>query len=596
MPRAGRFTTSVLVLGVVLSGPVATSGAGSATGATPPAGPVSHAPITAAQLLNGVRPHGLTANARFARPEVARHAPAFNATLRLAGATMRVHSDARDHRLTNPVSGKDTTFFPDARIRFFTVGTHLVPATQNVIRIGSLPGTRSYWDLIVQPGRVWTERGDHGWHRASFPFALVNSIEGETHTAIALFLYRGEQVSPVRYQVVQQTSPYDVPEYFTAWGTTDASLRPSTGGMAAARRTFVRSQALRWPQRPWTALRGHADRATLDGFRSFDDVVQSAVAIDHTVYRTRCPTAAGPFPYCSDVRYGVWSVTKSAMLNLAMMRLTQTLGPQILHARVARYLPGRQPAGWSDVRVGDLANMASGHGPGGNPTCYLCEYPRWYLARSEAAKTAQALDYPRFAKPGTQYNYRDQDAYLLGVVEDNLLKAKRGPRADVWTMLRTEVLRPIGIRYAPANSTIEPGHPRRPGHPLLAFGYYPTLDDLAKIAALYENGGAWHGHQILDRHLVERLLPRRQPSPAALSASPHGAHSYLTDWHVRRLRSADGCTRYLPQMEGWGGNTVTLAPGRTTLIRIRNNWVGDSTSPQAGINALVDALTPLCSG
>ena len=80
------------------------------------------------------------------------------------------------------------------------------------------------WDVIVQPGRVWSEPGDGGWSRASFPFALVHSIEEpETHNGVATFLYKDGQVSDLTFQVVQQTSPYYVVDYFPAPG---AGRRP----------------------------------------------------------------------------------------------------------------------------------------------------------------------------------------------------------------------------------------------------------------------------------------------------------------------------------------------------------------------------------
>jgi hypothetical protein len=585
-------TASAAALG--LAGIVA---APDGTASTPPDGSVSDAPISAAQLLKGQRPAGLTTNHRFAPGPDALWAPPLGGTLRLAGTTMQVVSDGAGGTISNPVHGKDTTFFPDVDLTFFTSGKQLVPATQNVIRNGVLPRTRSYWDIIVQPGRVWTQPGDHGWHRASFPFALVNSIEGETHTGIALFLYRGHHVSPVRFQVVQMTAPYDVPEYFSAWGTTPASFAPGVAHLEQLRRLHRVSEAARLPERPWSSLTRSADAGTLEAFDSYSDVIESAAVVDGAIYRSDCPTSAGPFPYCSDVRYGVWSVTKSAMLNLATMRLAQKYGRWILHAPIARYLPqARQAPGWRDVTIGDLANMASGHGPAEDGTCYLCDYSRWYLAPSEDEKTAEALDYPRFTTPGTLYNYRDQDAYLLGVVEDQLLKAREGAHADIWDLIRREVFRPIGIYQAPTNMTIESDGPHGRGQPMLAYGYYPTLDDLAKIAALYQHHGAWNRRQLLNRSLVNRLLPRSSPAPQALPASEDGAQHYLTDWHIQRVESTQGCTTYVPQMEGWGGNTVTVLPGGVTLIRMRNNWVGDPSDPQVEINALADELAPMCSG
>lgn len=59
------------------------------------------------------------------------------------------------------------------------------------------------------------------------------------------------------------------------------------------------------------------------------------------------------------------------------------------------------------------------------------------------------------------------------------------------------------------------------------------------------------------------------------------------------MDSAGGCTRYLANMQGWGGITVTLAPEQTVVMRMRNLWI-DTPDPEASINALVDELTILC--
>jgi len=165
-------------------------------------------------------------------------------------------------------------------------------------------------------------------------------------------------------------------------------------------------------------------------------------------------------------------------------------------------------------------------------------------------------------------------------------------------MLRDEVYRPIGIVHAPTSTTIEPGadSPYDHGHPLLAYGFYPTFDDLAKIAALYQHHGAWSGQQILERSLVDDLLSQPTPSAHALPVSDDGSHWYLTGWQLQRIESAAGSTRYVPQMKGWGGNTVTVLPGGVTLIRMRNSQEDDPGNPQVEINALADQLSQPCGG
>ena len=618
-----------ILLGALIAAILPAEGAGAAT---PPAGDVSDAAITARDLLTGATASGLTRNDRFVPSRWAKPArQQFNGTLQFDGVTMQVLSDAPGQGISNPVLGKDTTFFPDVAIEFFIVDGRLVPTTQDVIRNGILPGTRSYWDIIVQPGRVWSEPGDRGWNRASFPFALVNSIEGETHMGIALFLYRGNQVSPVRFQIVQMTSPYYVPEYFTAWGTSgarykragpddDKQCKPSRNATVMVQgghdgdcdngddydrdhhrghgdqrvRDFRAEQAARLPVREWSDLERWVAPETLDDFTSYSDVFQSAVVRDGVLYRTDCPTGAGPFPYCDDVRYGVWSVTKSAMMNVALLRLAQKYGTDFLDDPIAEYLPTTDPD-WQDVTFGDMANMASGHGPAGDPTCYLCDYDRWYVALSEQEKTAEALDYPSdlptLGPPGTVFNYRDQDAYLLGAALDGLVKFHEGPKATVWKLIRNEVYRPLGIFHAPTNSTVEPDGSA--GQPLMAYGYYATLDDLAKISRLFQNGGKWKGKQILHPALVAHYQPQVTPPAGALPASGDGSTYYFTNWWINRLQSDEGCTRYLASMEGWGGISVMLAPEKTVVMRLRNLWV-DTPDPEASFNALTDELTMVC--
>jgi hypothetical protein len=62
-------------------------------------------------------------------------------------------------------------------------------------------------------------------------------------------------------------------------------------------------------------------------------------------------------------------------------------------------------------------------------------------------------------------------------------------------MVVAEVFRPIGIFHAPMMHTQETdgGH----GIPILATGFYPTIDDVAKLTTLLQHGGQHQGQQIL---------------------------------------------------------------------------------------------------
>jgi Beta-lactamase len=568
---------SVAAIGSV----VAATAAGAAT---PPGGTVSGRSISLDDLLSGRQPTALTENVRFSAPRGARPAVTpFAGTLRLGNVRMRTITTAKKGFPSAHQLGKDASIFPNVSISLYTRRGALVPTTQDVIRNGTLKQTRSFWDVIVQPGRVWSQKGDQGWSRGSFPFALVNSIEGETHTGIALFAYRGGRVTDLRFQIVQQTAPYLIADSFSGWATAAVRYAPATKADRARDRAlgarYARAIAHRYPTAPWSALRSKVGASLLAGFDEAGprstSVIAKAVLDGGTLYRTGCPSSAGPLPYCDGVRYGVWSVTKSAVLAIALFRLAETYGDGILDEAISTYLPQARTPSWADVTFRDLSLMASGHGAtAADPTCYLCDYSRWYVARSAAEKTREALDYPRFSTPGTVYNYRDQDAYLLADAAQALLQAKQGPGATLVSLVEDEVYRPLGIEDLPINRTIDP---TGPGETLGAYGYYPTVDELAKIATLIAQHGAWNGRQLLSRTLVTALLgSTTQPAGSLLSgdANESGALAYLSDFHLQPVPGAGGCTAYVPVMDGWGGNLVAPFGHGVVGIRLANELAG----------------------
>ena len=600
--RTGRFRLWRIRRGMALTAAMAGLAAGTVTalpaGADTPHDPVSSAPITTADLLNGGQPVSLTDNARFTPPAHARPAAPFQGRLTVSGATMNMSKDFTTKRVLD----KDTTAFPGFSMRFFTQYGDLVPADQDVVTVGGRPGTRTFWDVIVSPGRVWSQPGDHGWQRASFPFSLVNQIEGETHNGVATFAYRGRHVSHVRYQIVQETGPYLVTDYFNAWGSLNATYRPGrVPGLAALRARHAADMTGRLPSASWSRLRGTAG-STLDGFNGAvpgRDVVADAVVHHGVLYRNSCPTVAGPLPYCGRQRFGVWSMTKSSANAMALLRLARKYGDGMLNEPIARYLRAADRPGWRDVTFGDLANMASGHGLGSRSakpadigSGELDDYERWYTARPEDTKVAEALDYPRYPwKPGEVARYRDQDMFLLGAAMTEYLRAKTGTRQTIWDLLEREVYRPIGIQYAPTNRTLEDDGGT--GQPIMAFGYYPSLDDLAKISGLVHAGGRHNGRQILSPRLTREALSAHGAGGLRTGRVAHGLpERYQRTWW-RQPIAADGCRRYVPTMTGWGGNLVAVLPGGDTGIRIATvSSETDETHAADGMAAVGAKLSP----
>jgi CubicO group peptidase (beta-lactamase class C family) len=515
-------------------------------------------------------------------------APQLCGTLRIAPARMQTLPELTNAR----VDGRDARLFPGLTLAFVTLDDILVPLQRGQMLMDQRPGkTPSYWCVIPQFGRVWRSTEDGGWSRAAFPLMLVNDLENHAHQGLAMFRYRQGRVSELELQFVQQTSPYRLGQHFVAWGAARAQWSDAGIADAAAHRERARAElARRLPHEPWVDLVRGLPPGTLAGFGGPVREkwrLQAALIRDGTLYYQETPTPYGNYPYPLEMRFGVRSVMKSIGAPLALLRLAEVYGPFVLDLRIGDYVEGLDPK-YRRVRFLDAASMASGFGgtgtlkthPNDPQDGYLeGDYDAWYAARSHAAKirqlTRRSRPYPW--EPGTVVRYRDQDFYLLGAALDRFLKSVRGPRADLWDMLEREVLEPIGIAQAPVVRTREPAGKR--GLVWLSAGYYPTLDDLGKIALLYQDLGAAGSGQILHRGLTEALLSARDALPksgdASRGAGPAAASGYDTGalykmgFHFTPYAGAtSGRRHHLPTMWGAGESEVILYPNALVSIRI----------------------------
>jgi hypothetical protein len=562
--------------------------------------------LAAEELLQPRRPTAVIANAAFtpSSAAAAAHVPFFG-TLKLTECEMTTNPGVLASRR---ILGRDPKLLPGTAIAFFTHGRDLVPFTQDVIRVASAGVGNSFWDIIVQPGEVWSEPGDGDWSRAAFPFALVNSIEGETHNGLATFLYGKGRVSSVRFQIVQQTAPFYVKDYFTAAGAAPAVWAPaSADNLDAMTRTYDAAQAHPLRIADWRELAAKVGRSRLAGFDGTmpaGDIVLSGLDYEGTFYLKDCRSAAGTLPWCERARFGVWSATKALANETALLRLAQKYGPGVFELKIADYVPeAAAHEAWRAVRFEDAIDMATGIGngstqrePNDSSDGYLDpSYAAWYGARSVHEKVAALLKdgkvYPWGA--GKVTRYRDQDMFVLGVAMDAYLKSKEGPAAGIWSMLEKEVFAPIGIYYAPINRTIEPDGSA--GQPLMAYGYYPTVGDMVRIARLYQNNGK-QGTQLLYGPRIAELTAGRQRGLPTGEKLKFGETFYSNAFWIAPFASSQGCRRYYPRMIGWGANIVALLPHGVTGIRLAKSAGAPDNSDvdSSGMAQVADGLVKFC--
>jgi CubicO group peptidase (beta-lactamase class C family) len=524
-------------------------------------------------------------NAAFAPGADALEAPPFTGVLRLDASALRTLP-----ALDKPViDGRDARIFPGLDLRFVTVERTLVPLERGEMVREARPGaTASYWRVIPQVGRIWKEPDDGEWSRAAFPLMLVNDTENHAHQGLATFLYKGGEVTAMRVQFVQQTAPYLLSPHCVLWGTVTASASPLEVSVVGPATEVAREElAQRLPARPLAELRARLPAGTLEGLGGPvlpKWQVELGLLFQGILYYEALPTPYGDYPYPLEMRFGVRSVMKAVATPLSLLHLAQVYGPYVLDLRIGDYVTGLDPK-WNRIRFIDAANMATGFGGTGtfkthpndlNDGYLDADYDGWYTASSNEEKLAHMRAHlkPYPWEPGTVVRYRDQDFYVLGIAIDAFLKRMRGPQTDAWDVLRKEVFEPIGIRHAPAVRTREPGG--RDGPVWFNAGYYPSLEDLARIALLYENLGAHEGKQLLHRGLTQDLLAARgaldkqgdaaEPTP---HDDAHPAQLYHMGFHYTSYRgSKSKKLHYLPTMEGFGDNEVMLFPNQVVALRM----------------------------
>lgn len=548
------------------------------------------------QALQAGETAGLVQNDAFlpAENSTDAHEP-FNGTLTLEATEMSMEPALE----TREVMGRDAAVFPGVTLEFFSHEGALVPVTQEVITPPEDTAANSFWQILVQPGRIWAEEGDDDWSRASFPFLLMNRLEQDSHNGVASFAYRGDEVTGVTFQIVQQTAPYYVPEHFRAWGILPASHESRDAGTYDEAREGHRAElAARLPIEKWDELAQSGDGEAIEGFEgetSDDWVVMHALVKDGTIYHQPSQTEQGPYPYPAAMRFGVWSVTKSIGPGIGMLRLAEKYGDWVYSLKLLDYLDIDPPHdGWTGVTFGDAVNMATGLGGKefhANPNDFFVDYDfsgtydDWYVARSAAGKIAMLNEVGNYPwGPGLVARYRDRDMFALGVAMNNFLKSMEGEDADIWDMIADEVFAPIGISHAPMNRTFE--EDGSPGQPIMAWGWFPTLDDIAKVATLLHERGEHDGVQILHRARTEALFSVEgtlDQGPA--NALKYGNPRYKMGTHYMPFRpDEDAATIWMPFMNGYVGNRVVLVPNGMTAIRISKAW----PAPDEAVAAVED--------
>lgn len=469
--------------------------------------------------------------------------------------------------------GEPIRHLPEFEFRFVQRGDDLVPLVQGVQR-----RRHPYWEILLQPGRVWDEPGDAPFTRAAVPFALVERAANCIHNGVLSWLFdEAGRVSRVAYEIASETCGY---LKFDLWGLAPAEYRPQDLAAEAAPvlERLGAHRRSRLPVRPLAELAQDypgVDPAGLgvsDGIRP-EDISVLGMVVDGVHYRGDCPTREGPYPFCDALPLPSYSTAKSVFAAAALMRM-ERLYPGTARATVASLVDACDGRRWRDVTLADALDMATGN------------YRKTGLMVDEdsrpsrdfifAARHAAKLDfachhYSRKAKPGTRFVYHTSDTYVLGTALSRLLASKLGAGADTYENLLVEpVWKPLQLSALLDDALRSYDDTAQP---FTGWGLRYEADDILRIAAWIEAGTRLHGEPYLDPAMLDAAL-QRSPSDRGLDAGEQGL-KYNNGFWAYDAGPSIGCAKpvWVPFMSGVSGITVAMFPNGVTYYYYSDGYV-----------------------
>ena len=455
-------------------------------------------------------------------------------------------------------------------------GSYLIPVKQGLVITGS-----PAWNYIVGPGRVWQETGDHGYMRASFPFALVERNQNCVHNGEMTFLFssaKSPNISRVRYQVTQETCLY---LKFDLWGQLAATYTPSKiQNTEAVKNSSVEEMSNRLPTKPFGALMTDYPNSGIDlanftkPLRVAANITTYGLFINGINYVAGCQTRYGVYAFCENLRVPSYSLAKSSVAGVAMMWLGKQYGTDVYQQLIRNYVPEYTEGGdWKNVSFANASDMATGNynhteleGDESSP-----QELAFLVAEKYSEKIADALrPFPHRAAPGTTFVYQTHATFLLTQAMNAYLKGRQGSDADIFNAIRDRVYKPIHFSQGSLTTLRTDNSPS--GRPFGGYGLFLIQDDIAKLGRfLDDEHGTVAGKQVLEpERLTESLFRTANPSVIGVAVSDVGKpavpntfryHNFFWGKHMTPAEFPQyKCDFWVPFMSGYGGNIVLLLP------------------------------------
>ncbi|MEC8636520.1 MAG: serine hydrolase, partial [Bacteroidota bacterium] len=239
----------------------------------------------------------------------------------------------------------------------------------------------------------------------------------------------------------------------------------------------------------------------------------------------------------ADSRSNSFSMAKSVVSALMGVAIQEGL-IKSLDQKVSDFIPNLKGPYAHQVRVGDLASMASGQK-------WSEEYynPFSVTSASYFVKNLDVLmlEQPINEKPGEVFHYKSGTTQLLGMV------IKKATGKTLSTYLSEKLWQPMGANQNALWQLDSAENGMEKAFCCLA----TNARDFARFGKLYKNFGIWNGTQLLDSSFVAlSIKPRFKESPE------YGYGFWLDDFQGKKVF----------MMRGHLGQYVLVVPGEDLIV------------------------------
>ena len=547
--------------------------------------PITRVDLTYTDLITGFDPQGIIRDNALRMPGDASSSPhTFEGRLELLAESKNGEISMLRGSLSN-----EYAHLPEFDFAYVQVDNFLIP-----IERGLIITDQPTYDIILEPGHIWMEEGDQGFSRVSLPFALVFKGDNALLNGTLTFLFDGESVSKVWYQITQETTTRT---RANLWGLLDAVYHPKDLPEAdQIREAFTAELAARIPIEPIENLVAKYPGFDLTAFGSGvtpEHMAWYGVIVDGVNYLGGCQTRAGTYPYCEWMRQPSYSVAKSTFPALALMRLAQVYGENVPDLLIKDYVPEAENSigNWENVTFNNTIDMATGNYESSE---FMVDdngqkMYDFFGSSTYVEHIFNAFNWPNKAQPGITWVYRTSDTFIVTRAMQNYLQSQTGGDDDIFTYIVDQIYRPLGLGPG-AFSSMRTSDNNWQGQAEGGYGLWWIPDDIAKLATfiLLEDGKIGD-EQILHPDILSATL-QQDPSDRGLSIGPRSA--YNNAFWAQRFGKEHGfdCEFWVTDWQGISGNVVVLMPNGVIYYYFSDNQ--EFIISPAVIAA--DAIKPFC--